>query len=89
MAPQLLQTHWKREEKHTNTTKVRLNIYNITIPKKRTHSNLFEKCHGKLLMWDAVFGRTDVLLALVGDVEVDPHQEVLLEKTSKERLDLV
>lgn len=31
-------------------------------------------------MWDAVLGRTDVLLALVGDVKVDAHQNVLLRR---------
>lgn len=50
-------------------------------------TNLFEKCHGKLLMWDAVLGRTDVLLGLIRDVEVNPHQEILLQKTNTEHLD--
>lgn len=51
-------------------------------------TNLFEKCHGKLLMWDAVLGCADVLLGLIRDVEVDPHQEVLLKKTNTDSLDL-
>lgn len=39
---------------------------------------LFEKSHSKLLVRYTVFGRADVLSTLGADVEVDPHQEILL-----------
>ncbi|TNN68423.1 hypothetical protein EYF80_021344 [Liparis tanakae] len=41
-------------------------------------SYLFEQSHGKLLVGYAVFGCADVFSALRADVEVDPHQEILL-----------
>src|SRR4029434_9329244 len=40
---------------------------------------LLKQRHGKLLVGDAVLGRADVLFGLIGDVEVDSHQEVLLQ----------
>lgn len=74
--------HTGRDKKHINRTNVR-NHRKHTIKKRiMSLTNLFEKCHGKLLMWDAVLGRANVLLGLIRDVEVDPHQEILLEKST-------
>lgn len=41
---------------------------------------LLKECHGKLLVRDAVFGCADVLLGLIRDVKVDPHEDILLQK---------
>lgn len=49
------------------------------------HAHLFEERHGKLLVGYAVFGCADVLLALVGDVKVDAHQNVLLRRGGEGR----
>lgn len=42
--------------------------------------HLFEERHGKLLVGDAVSGRADVFFGLVCNVEVNPHQDVFLQK---------
>jgi hypothetical protein len=39
-------------------------------------------------MWDTVAGVAHVLCLATGDVEVDPQQDVLLNKTSKVHTDL-
>lgn len=44
-------------------------------------SHLFKECHGKLLVRDAVPGCADVFFGLVCDVEVNPHQDVFLQRT--------
>lgn len=41
---------------------------------------LLKECHGKLLVRDAVFGCADVLLGLIRDVKVDPHEDILLQQ---------
>lgn len=46
-----------------------------------TASHLLKERHGELLVRDAVSGRADVLFGLVCDVEVDPHQDVFLQRT--------
>lgn len=43
-------------------------------------SHLFEERHGELLVGDAVSGGANVFLGLVGDVEVNPHQDVFLQR---------
>lgn len=43
---------------------------------KRPH--LLKECHSKLLVGDAVFGCADVLLGLIRDVKVDPHEDIFL-----------
>ena len=42
-------------------------------------SYLFHDGHGELLMGDAVSGVTHILGLSLGDVVVDPEQDVLLE----------
>lgn len=76
------------EEKVNTQLEYKMHHTNCTKKQIITATNLFEKCHGKLLVWDAVLGRADVLLGLIRDVEVDPHQKILLEKTHTDSLDL-
>lgn len=49
----------------------------------RRLSHLLEQSHGELLVRYAVFGCADVLPALRADVEVDPHEEILLTRGTK------
>lgn len=42
-------------------------------------SHLFKEHHGELLVRDAVSGCADIFRGLVGNVEVNPHQDVLLQ----------
>ena len=58
------------------TSKKNKHVLSSVRDARRAH--LFEERHGKLLVRDAVLGRADVLLGLVGDVEVNAHQNVLL-----------
>lgn len=51
-----------------------------------TTSHLLEERHGELLVRDAVSGRADVFFGLICDVEVDPHQDVFLQKTEPMRI---
>lgn len=46
-------------------------------------THLLKERHGELLVRDAVARSADVLLGLVGDVEVDPHQDVLLQQHNR------
>jgi len=43
-------------------------------------SHLFKERHGKLLVGNAVSGCADVFFGLVCNVEVNPHQDVFLQK---------
>lgn len=43
-------------------------------------SHLFKECHGKLLVRDAVSGCANVFFGLICNVEVNPHQDVFLQK---------